>query len=1364
MKAHALGQNVPKWRQARQLRRQTSRINLVLNHRVVACQAPHTPVAVEVRSAVTHVRHVRCGALDHQEHHCRAHAVELWFVHRLTTNLNRGLVERVTQPLPQDLRRVQRGHVPHQHGLFGIVGSSQKFCQNVNSHLTRNFARRMTAHAICDHKEPMLCIVHQGIFVVLSNRTTVRTPKCLDDHVASGTLGGVVSILSPRRLAPEGARVQDRSPYIDKPSASASGSGEARGRAADVRAGDTIGPYVVDHRIAVGGMGAVYQVHEAEHPERRLALKLLHGATSDSAALSRFRREFRALARLRHPNVLEVIQFGTLEDRAWYTMRLIDGHDLRDEMATWSGLTPEARNHKVRDILIQIARALDHIHDRGLVHRDVTPSNLMVNADGHVLLMDFGLVKDQSVNLTQVDEVLGTLAFAAPEQILGKPVDARTDLYSLGAVLYLLLTGKKPFHARTVQGYMDRHLHEDPRPPEDLDPLISVELSAICLRLLQKVPEDRYATAAHLLHTLGASDAIEDYDAWPPRVIGRLPIKAALTELMDELSSNRSGPSMLLTGGVGEGKSRLLEWAEDESRKRGLRILHGSCRSNDRPFGPFVDLYEDLLDVAPCLDEEQRQTLDTAFSSRETRMERYPVLAAYRTLLAASAPAILLLDNVDQASASTRELLSFLVRNLVGEPNMPIGFLVTHTSETATLPSSLAELSALQHMHLEPLQAQEVEELVLSIVESSPAAVALATRLHEETRGNPSFLADTLKGLKDEGLLKEQSGRWEVTLPPEEISHSRLPMPASVRQLVAERLAPLSAEALQTAQVLALARGGLQLDTLMDVVELDESTLMDALDELVDAHIVVEERDNDEDFAELAHNRFRDVLVEGVEPTLRAMRHRAIGEALERQHRHALGPFVEDLAYHFEHAGLPPKAYAFLLQTANKHLQRSLHAEALQFLDRCLTTEPMARPHLLLDEADRTLGNAHYSRAKALYHLGRWDEAIDAGRAAAQLADAAEDEGLSSRVHATLGEHLRNRGFDSEAEFHLRRALDQADMVQDESLKLKPLYHLGAVLWSYGRLDDAERLWHQTLTAAQEQRNARAEGLAMNGLGILAICRGGSAEARRMLETAAALFERLGMNRELAVARVNLIELYLSVGVLRKALQLAEATTARAREVQHQHGVALGLVWRARLLRLFSRLEEARRNAIESLRLSRILGTVEEEILSLTTLVEICLDLDDGSGALTRARELATLLGRHDPEGVAPQAAALLIQALVADGDREGALSVYTSAKKTAPYPLVHVRTAIDMSTAAFHLGLVDDAVDLLSTALQLSEQHGFRYYQLVARHRLAQRSPDANAAGKHARIAKSLARTLAANLPRDLAAGFLARNWGAAP
>lgn len=1128
----------------------------------------------------------------------------------------------------------------------------------------------------------------------------------------------------------------------------------------DPKPGDHIGAYVVVRLVARGGMAVVLEVRDPRDPSApHVGMKLLLPLSHAEEARTRFRREFRALSKLQHPNVLRVFEWGLYHERPWYTMELVEGRVLRDEVNVWAKLPPNDRFLRAASVLVQVARALAYIHDRGLVHRDITPGNIMVRPDGIVKLMDFGVVKDLGTELTLVGEVVGTVAYISPEQIAGDAIDARADLYSLGAVLYLMLTGRRPFAANTLQGYLDKHLHEAPKPPHEIDPAVPPNLDAICVRLLAKAPGDRYASATHLLHVLDDIAWMEDGEGrWPPRAVGRGMLRARLREALDDVAAGRPGAAVQIIGASGTGKTRLIDAVDQYGRRLGLKVARGKCQDADRPFGAFQAVYRELKpDVAVPL-------LAAAFEDADDGIvrERYPVIAAFRDLVVQRAPCVIILDDLDRADPATAELLQYLVRNTLGLAKSPVLYVLAEESDATdtALSRALAEAGPVEKHALGPLEPSEVEELVLSILPDSPASAALARRLHAEGNGSPAFIADMLRALVDEGILRRDGNKFALEVDEAELTRSKLPMPASMRGALLDRIAPLRPDAVEIGRTLAIARRKLDLDALCAAAKFDEDRVMAALDELIDAEIVTETRDGETEHVELSHHRLRDVLLEPLAAEDRRARHQQMGEILERTHRHRPQIVVEELAWHFEQAGLAPKAYAYLALTASRNLHRSLYDEALGYLDRALAMEATARPLMLLDDADRRLAEVYLERSQALYHLGDWNHAIDDIHRAEPIAAQVRDPRLQSRIAGELGNQLRNRGHLREAERALTTALAKAQEAGDATLRPTPLYALGGLAWGNGDLEGAEKLWKESLATAQRVGDERAMGMGYNGLGIYALCKGDATEARRHLEQSAEIFERLGVLGSLAIARVNLVEVYLATGLLKKALALADRTVEQAKEVHHPHGIALGLAYRAHVLAELGREDEATTSARDALRLVRQLGTPEDEIVALTALIRVDLDRGQPSAALDWVGHLVPLIEEHDNEGIAGLVFALRAQALAQLGRPEEARAALTG-NDGAHWPLVQVRTDLARGIAWRRLDEPASARETLQRALAQAEAAGFRLYQLVAHHELWRVTDDDAARARHARVAGALAKSLAANLVKEDAQRFLAMGWG---
>ena len=273
-------------------------------------------------------------------------------------------------------------------------------------------------------------------------------------------------------------------------------------------AGFKLGPYEILSPVGAGGMGEVYRARDARLG-REVAVKVLPERTAgDPDALSRFHREARAIAALSHPNILSIFDFGTSDGTAYAVMELLAGESLRDAV---DAPLPPAR---AIDYGLQIARGLCAAHEKGVVHRDLKPENVFLTRDGTVKILDFGLAKridggpaeevssaPTETHATADGIVMGTVAYMSPEQVRGEKVDARSDIFSFGSILFEMLTGKKAFHRGSPAETMAAILKEEPEIPERLIPAASA-LASILRHCLEKSADRRYQTARDLLFNL----------------------------------------------------------------------------------------------------------------------------------------------------------------------------------------------------------------------------------------------------------------------------------------------------------------------------------------------------------------------------------------------------------------------------------------------------------------------------------------------------------------------------------------------------------------------------------------------------------------------------------------------------------------------------------------------------------------------------------------------------------------------------------------------------------------------------------------------------------------------------------------------
>lgn len=265
--------------------------------------------------------------------------------------------------------------------------------------------------------------------------------------------------------------------------------------------GQTLGHYRILEKVGAGGMGVVYHARD-EQLDRDVAVKVLpSGTLSDDAARRHFRKEAMALAKLNHPHVETVYDFGTQDGVDYLVMEYLSGETLADRVA--EGALPEKY---IIDLGLQIASALEEAHDRGIVHRDLKPANIAVSAKGYAKILDFGLAQllrpvDEGTTeiLSNSQGAAGTLPYMPPEQLKGERVDGRADIYTIGAVLYEASAGRRPFREDLASRLIDAILHQPVVPPRALNPRISPELETIVLKCLDKDRDRRYQSAKELL-------------------------------------------------------------------------------------------------------------------------------------------------------------------------------------------------------------------------------------------------------------------------------------------------------------------------------------------------------------------------------------------------------------------------------------------------------------------------------------------------------------------------------------------------------------------------------------------------------------------------------------------------------------------------------------------------------------------------------------------------------------------------------------------------------------------------------------------------------------------------------------------------
>jgi hypothetical protein len=581
----------------------------------------------------------------------------------------------------------------------------------------------------------------------------------------------------------------------------------------DTPTGGTLiaGRYRVIEPLGQGGMGTVYRVHDSA-THQSLALKQLilkdDGAYSKQAA-SLFEREYSVLAQLSHPRVIAVYDYGVTPSGPFYTMELLDGGDLRE-------LAPMSVSRTCA-VIGEVCSSIALLHARRLVHRDITPRNIRCTRDGHAKLIDFGAM----VPMGPCTQTVGTPAFIAPETVNHSTLDARTDLFSLGATLYYTLTGRAPFAVQRLSDLRDAWGMEVV-PPSRIVPAIPPALDALCLSLLRVDPAQRPRTAFEVIQRLQAIAGVEIQEPedvaqaylTTPALIGR-------EETLRQFRGNMrravygQGCTALLEGAPGLGRSRLLDACVIEAKTLGATVLRAAAStSEDTAFATARQLLEQLLAGSPELalaaassagvhelllstktDPPRLRAWDSEFAVLQA------AIAAWLERICETHALMIVIDDVPSADEASVALLATLA---LEAHDLRLLICISDEERADAREAAPHALKVLyehaRRERLTPLSRGEIEALLASMFGQVPHLHVLAERLFQLALGNPRDTIELARRLVATRLIRYADGQWTLpsTLEPGDL-------PKSLTEALMARIAALPPLARRLVEAQALA-------------------------------------------------------------------------------------------------------------------------------------------------------------------------------------------------------------------------------------------------------------------------------------------------------------------------------------------------------------------------------------------------------------------------------------------------------------------------------------------------------------------------------------------------------------------------------
>jgi serine/threonine protein kinase/tetratricopeptide (TPR) repeat protein len=788
--------------------------------------------------------------------------------------------------------------------------------------------------------------------------------------------------------------------------------------------------YRLVSKIGSGGMGEVYKADDTRLG-RTVAIKVLPAAANQNLTLKRrFLKEAQSASALNHPNIVTIHAIEEADGLDFIVMEYIEGQTLK-AVVDGDGALPLTR---LLDIGIQIADALEAAHEIGLVHRDIKSSNIVVTARGQAKVLDFGLAKivptiadridneaPTLLNLTDEGTIVGTASYMSPEQTRGEVLDARSDVFSLGCVLYEAATRSLPFTGPSVLAIMHLIATTEPTPASRLRPELPRELDLIIERALAKAKERRYQTVAEMgaaLRDLRAT--LSSQWSGPPIVydkdlldtsssafVGR---EAELQKLEAFLQQaiGGAGRVVFITGEPGIGKTSLSDEFLRRARARypGLLLMRGRCveqYGTGEAYLPFLDALGALLDgpgreklgaVIRTYAPTWCTQLPAAFGSSGTleRLQQETIGATKERMMremgdalatfATTTPLVMLLEDLHWADPSSVDLLRHLCQRITSQRLLIAGTFRPEDIERTNHP--LKRYKAEMQIHrlceeiaLSSLDHEQIAEYVNMTFRPNDFPPELPSLIHEKTEGHPLFATNLLQYLSERGDIAKMNAHWSLVRPLAELD---LEAPASVRSMIGKKIDALEDEERRTLQYASVEGTEFLSTVLANLLGVDEVDLEERLAHLEKIHRLIETRGEEElpdgslaTQYRFAHALYQNFLYGDLVNKRRVLLHRQIGEELTRRYGKRSPQIATQLALHFEKGREFPRAVEYLIHAGDNATKILANGEAAEHYTHALE---------LIDKlpADTGLATAamvYEKRGAVNMALGRFQQSVD---------------------------------------------------------------------------------------------------------------------------------------------------------------------------------------------------------------------------------------------------------------------------------------------------------------------------------------------------------------------------------------------------
>ncbi len=942
--------------------------------------------------------------------------------------------------------------------------------------------------------------------------------------------------------------------------------------------------YKILETLGTGGMGVVYRGFDTIL-ERDVAIKLMHShLVSDEVHAQRLIREAQAVAKITHPNIVTIYEIGNDDAGQYIAMEYVNGKSISKLLESEEKIETE----RIIKIILQILNGLSCAHEKQIYHRDIKPENIFVTDNDLVKILDFGIAKMSSKQgLTTVGDILGTIEYMSPEQMLGEEFDHRCDIYATGILLYQLLTKKLPFNADTPVAILFKKLNEEPLPPSQFNSKIATELDEIVLKAIQRDKNERWKSAEafykaleRYLQNLNAtptavnpmpaevqeeveldSDDLKN-DIFHPVFVGRETEYNHLKKLFG-MALKGNGKTAIISGEAGVGKSTLAATIQKHALSNGAFVLYGACLYQDGmdAYMPYIEALRTFFTRdSHTLPAENRQHVKNlirekipvllefterfATSFGDTNQDK-AVDPSHKTLnmlegihllislISKMKPVVLVIDDLQWADDASLKLFHYLSRNIENHRVFQIGISRTdkYDLQQNGKPAPVVDLIArLRRENIcEEIQLERfTRELCDKLIEKTLRKVNFSDEFYEllftATKGNPFFVLETLKTLCDNNTIYLVEGTWY-----NKPNVRKLEIPDRVEDVFMRQFAELKEDEREILQVASVLGYKFDIAILARVLDIKKITLLRTLQRLqAELHVI---SSNNEGF-QFEHPMLRETLYNEIPIALRREYHLLVAEELETMYGPDYGAMIGEVAFHYYHGGNTLKAIPLLYQGGKRAFKVSAYHQAIKYFE--IIDELISKSQL--DTSEIKLDDFYLFSGICYEEMGSWELAL---RFYHQLLEFSIQENLpKGQIDA-----LRRIGriYDHQGKWDLalekyQKCLEILDSHPIPNTYSRIYNNIGLIYFQKGEYETARDYFEKTIAAVDDDHGEIDKGHALNNLGNINNMMGNHQKALETYYEAIEIYRSKDAIRNIPRVYHNIGMVYYDLGQWDKAI------------------------------------------------------------------------------------------------------------------------------------------------------------------------------------------------------------------------------------